>query len=72
MTQEERETYDDAQRRLTESAEAKEAQKQRRAAYDAAQRMFARTNDGQSTGSSPCDDTREEWITRVPTEITTD
>ena len=72
MTQEERETYDDGQRRLAESAETKEAQKQRRAAYDAAQRMFARTNDGQSTDSSPYDGTRQEWSTRVPVGRTAD
>ena len=66
MTQEERVAYDDAQRRLAESAETKEAQKQWRAAYDAAQRMFAqhRTSDGESTDSSPCDDAREDWSTQ--------
>lgn len=72
MTQAERETYDDAQRRLAESAETKEAQKQRRAAYDVVQRMFAGTSDGQSTDSSPCDDARQEWSTRDPVERTTD
>ncbi len=72
MTQEERETYDDAQRRLAESAETKEAQTQRHAAYDVAQRMFARTNDGQSTDSRPCGHTRQEWSTRDPAERTAD
>ncbi len=62
MTQEEREAYDDAQRRLADSAETQEAQ----------QRMFARTSDGQSTYSSPCDDARQEWIIRDPVERTTD
>ena len=72
LTQDERESFDDAQRRLAETAETKETQKQRRAAYDAAQRMFAGTSDGQSTDSSPCDDARQEWSTRDPVERTTE
>ena len=60
MAQEERETYDDAQRRLAESADTKEAQKQRRAACDVAHRMLPHKSDGESPESSPYDGTRQE------------
>ena len=59
MTQEESETYDDAQRRLAESAETKEAQKQRRAAYDVAHHMLLHKSDAESPESSPYDGTRQ-------------